>query len=78
VKRGRFTEEQIIAVLRDHEAGSKTGDLVRKHSISATLYSWKASQIAVALGRKSSTASVHLFKIKKSGVQRSDPHGAEG
>jgi putative transposase len=41
--RGRFTEEQIIAVLREHEAGAKTGELARKHGISeATLYNWKA------------------------------------
>jgi putative transposase len=43
MKRIRFTEEQIIAVLREHEAGSKTADLARKHGISeATLYDWKA------------------------------------
>jgi putative transposase len=43
MKRVRFTEEQIIAVLREHEAGAKTGELARKHGISeATLYNWKA------------------------------------
>jgi putative transposase len=43
MKRGRFTEEQIIAVLREHAAGAKTAELARKHGISeATLYNWKA------------------------------------
>ena len=43
MKRKRFTEDQIIAVLREHEAGAKTADLARKYRISeATLYNWKA------------------------------------
>ena len=41
--RARFTEEQIIGVLREHEAGAKAVDLARKHGITkATLYNWKA------------------------------------
>ena len=43
MKKKRFTDEQIIAVLREHDAGMKTGDLARKHGISeATIYNWKA------------------------------------
>ena len=43
MKRKRFTEEQIIAVLREHDAGAKAAELARKHGISeATLYNWKA------------------------------------
>ena len=39
----RYTEEQIIAVLKESEAGTKTGELCRQHGISdATFYKWKA------------------------------------
>ena len=39
----RFNEEQIIAILREQEAGAATADVCRKHGISsATFYKWKA------------------------------------
>jgi putative transposase len=39
----RFTEEQIIGILREQEAGVKTADVCRTHGISsATFYKWKA------------------------------------
>ena len=43
MKRARFSEEQIIGVLKEHELGAKTADVCRKHGISeATFYNWKS------------------------------------
>ena len=43
MKKSRYTEEQIIAILKQQEAGVKTADLCREHGISdATFYNWKS------------------------------------
>lgn len=43
MKRSRFTEDQIIGILKEHEAGVAVADLCRKHGVSnASLYKWKA------------------------------------
>jgi putative transposase len=43
MKRNRFNEEQIIGILKEHEAGISVSDLCRKHGVSdASIYKWKA------------------------------------
>ncbi|MER8448365.1 IS3 family transposase [Mesorhizobium sp. M1066] len=43
MKRSRFSEEQIIGILKEHEAGVSVADLCRKHGVSdASIYNWKA------------------------------------
>ena len=53
MKRKRFSEEKIIEILRQHQAGAKPADLCRQHGISeATLYNWRSRyggmQVSVA------------------------------
>lgn len=43
MKRARYTEEKVIGIVREHEAGAKTADLGRKQGMSeATFHAWKA------------------------------------
>jgi putative transposase len=46
VKKGRFSEEQIIGILKQHEARQRVPDLAREHGISeATIYTWKSKML---------------------------------
>jgi putative transposase len=68
MKRSRFTEEQIIALLREQEAGAKTADACRKHGISeATFYKWKAKYggMGVSEARRLKALEAENAKLKK-------------
>jgi putative transposase len=68
MKRSRFSEEQIIGILREHEAGVKTAELCRKHGISqATFFNWKAKfgGMDISDARKLRTIEEENRKLKK-------------
>ncbi len=46
MKKSRFTEERIIGIVKQHEAGMKTADFCREHGIgAATFYGWKSKYL---------------------------------
>jgi len=68
MKGKRFTEDQIIAVLNEAEAGAKTKDLCRRHGISeATLYNWKAKYagMTVSEARRLRELEAENSKLKR-------------
>ena len=68
MKRSRFSEEQIISILREQEAGSPTADVCRKHGISsATFYKWKSKfgGLEVSDARRLKALEDENAKLKK-------------
>jgi putative transposase len=64
----RYTEEQIVAVLKEAEAGLKTGEICRKHGISdATFYKWKAKYAGLEVSdlRKMKALEEENSKLKQ-------------
>jgi putative transposase len=68
MKRSRFSEEQIVVILKEHELGAKAADLARKHGISeATLYNWKAKYggLTVSEAKRLKSLEDENTKLKK-------------
>ena len=68
MKRSRFSEEQIIAVLKEQEAGMPTAEVCRRHGISsATFYKWKSKfgGLGVSDARRLRTLEQENSRLKK-------------
>ena len=68
MKRSRFSEEQIIGILKEHQAGATATDLCRKHGVSdATFYKWRSKYggMEVSDARRLKTLESENAKLKK-------------
>ncbi len=82
MKRNRFSEEQIIGILKEHEAGVSVADLCRKHGVSdASIYKWKAKfgGMDVSEAKRLKTLEDENTRLKRlAGRRHAGQRGAEG
>ena len=68
MKRSRFSDEQIIAIVKEQEAGMATAEICRRHGISgATFYKWKAKYggLEVSEAKRLRSLEIENAKLKK-------------
>ncbi len=68
MRKSRFSDEQIIGILKEHQAGMPVADVCRKHGISdATLYTWRSKYggMEVSDARKLKTLEDENRRLKK-------------
>ncbi len=67
MKRNRFTDEQIIGILKEHEAGTPVSELCRKHGVSdASIYKWKKfGGMEVSVAKRLKTLEDENTKLKR-------------
>jgi putative transposase len=68
MKKARFTQDQIIGILKEHQAGATAADLCRKHGISdATFYSWRSKYggLEVSEARRLKALEEENAKLKR-------------
>jgi len=68
MKRKRFTEEQIISILKEHEAGARVPDLSRHHGVAEnTIYRWKSKYggLEVSEAKRLHALELENAKLKK-------------
>jgi putative transposase len=69
VKKKRFSEEQIISVLKEAEAGAKVLELCRKHGISdATFYNWKSKYAGMTVAELRRLRELEAENAKLKGI----------